>query len=106
VNVAGTLVDVGMDVALDVGLASGVGVIDVLHDTNNKNTTSWDSFFIMRLYSLSEHGHSQREHAHGLHSPVSIFKSYDDQIQEEYLLEQYDQKNQREQNAKDYQFAL
>ena len=61
---AGTLVDVGVYVALDVGLALGVGVIDVVHDVSNKNTASWDSFFIMRLYSLSGHGHSQRDHAH------------------------------------------
>jgi len=52
-------VDVELDVALNRGLvASGVGVIDVTHAVSNKKTASWDSFFIMGLYSLSEYGHS------------------------------------------------
>jgi len=65
VDVAGTsgVDDVRLGVAFDVGLVVAFDVV-VVHAASNKIKINCKSIFIMRLYSLSEHGHSQRDHAH------------------------------------------
>jgi hypothetical protein len=59
-----------MSVEVVTGLVSGVGVI-VVHAESNKINTSCEILFIIRLYSLSECGHSHHDHAHICDLPIN-----------------------------------